>query len=153
MTTNISSHLRWYGGVFGNSAIELAGRVVHPDYQSQGIATELLAQLVEHESPKYLITYTRNPSILRMIAKVSEALYPVQPDSTLQSIASQLPDASGLGDAHYHLNRYSETGLFHGNDPADRPYGVNDISLKERFEHLHNIRNALVVVARVRRNR
>lgn len=152
MTASGSSHLQWYGGAFGNSAIELAGRVVHPDYQSQGIATGLLTQLVAHESPQYLITYTRNPSILRMIAKVSEALYPILSDSSLQSIASQLPDASGLEDAHYHLNRYGETGLFHGNDPADRPYGENDISLKERFEYLDNVRNALVVVARVRRN-
>ncbi|MGB4768257.1 MAG: GNAT family N-acetyltransferase [Candidatus Saccharimonas sp.] len=144
--------MRWCGDVFGNSAIELAGRVVHPDHQSQGIATELLKQLVEQESPKYLTTYTRNPSILRMIARVSECLYPVEQDSTLQAIAGQLPHASELDAAHYHLNRYGEAGLFRGNDPADRPYGADDISLKQQFEYLHNIRNALVVVARVRRN-
>ncbi len=145
-------HLPWSGDVFGNSAIELAGRVVHPEYQSQGIATELLKRLVEEEKPTYLTTYTRNPAILHMMARVSETLYPTSQDDTLQTIARTVPHATEVDGISYHFNRYDESGLFLGTDPADRPFGANNISLKEQFKYLQSIRNALVVVARVRRN-
>lgn len=152
MTTNISLHSPWCGAVFGGRALELAGRVVHPLYQGRGLATAMLVDLLTIEQPTFLTTYTRNPSILRMIASVSSEVYPITLHSMLARFARSLPNATEIDSVNYHINRYDEGGLFREGDPADRPLTPGGISLKEQFDRLTDVRNALVVVSRVRRD-
>lgn len=142
---------RWYGAVFGGKALELAGRVVHPEYQEQGIATTMLDNLLRATQPEFLTTYTRNPRILRMMNHVSSELYPLVDDEELKSLATTMNYAEPRGNALYHINRYDENGLFVGVDPASYPFEKDGVSLKQQFEELINVRNALVVAARVRR--
>ncbi|MFZ1316855.1 MAG: hypothetical protein WAQ26_00240 [Candidatus Saccharimonas aalborgensis] len=150
MTQTSSSHFRWPGDIFGGKAIELAGRVVHPEYQGLGIATDLLTRLVANEKPLYLTTYTRNPAILRMMRHVTSSLAPLDDDHELMALAAAQPHASLRGNVTYHMNRYSEAGLFQGDDPADRPVTKGGVSLKEQFPALQSVRHALVVAARVK---
>lgn len=111
----------------------------------------MLKQLVGDSQPDFVTTYTRNPNVLRMIAKISHEIYPIINDDALRNIALQMDHAS-LHDVTYHIQRYGADGLFGDGDPADRPFTTDGIPLKQQFIELTNIRNALVVAARVRRN-
>jgi len=144
---------QWCGAAFGGKALELVGRVVHPEYQRQGIATTMLKDLVLSEQPEFLTTYTRNPSIIRMMQHVSSELYPVQHDDILQGLASEMPFAEARENIFYHINRYDdyEDGLFVGEDPADSPLRQSRLSLKQQYRALADARNALIIAARVRR--
>lgn len=102
----------------------------------------------EHE-PTFLTTYTRNPSILRMVDSVSQQTYPLLQDDELQDMALQMPNAS-MHDVAYHIHRYGEDGLFRGSDPADRSFVSGEPPIKQRFALLNSVRNALVVAARLR---
>jgi len=132
---------------FGGQAIELAGRVIHPSYQGQGIGSEMLREFLKDEEAPYITAYTRNLAVLKMIRRVSESVYPLDNDETLREIAQQMPNATADSRAVYHIKRYGESGLFQGFDPADRPVGGK--SLKEQFPRLQSIRHALVVAARI----
>ncbi len=123
---------------------------MHPEYQGRGIATDLLIQLVANEKPLYLTTYTRNPAILRMMRHVTSSLAPLDDDHELIALAAAQPHASLHGNVSYHIERYSEAGLFRGEDPADRPVIKGGVSLKEQFPALQSVRHALVVAARVK---
>lgn len=153
MTTANLLRSQWYEAVFGGRALELAGRVVRPDYQGQGVATQMLQELVQSERPQFLTTYTRSPKILRMVNRVSSELYPTEDDAMLQSLASEMPFAEAHEGIFYHINRYSdyEDGLFVGEDPANEPFKKNGLPLKQQLSGLRDARNALVVAARVRR--
>ena len=137
------------GAVFGGRAIELAGRVIRPDYQGQGIGAALLGQFVEAHQPSLLTTYTRNPSVLKMMRTVAPDVYPATNDHELRELAAEMPfsmlDTQGVA---YHIDRYGEGGLFQGFDPADYPLD-GAIPLKESYPGLQNIRSALVVTARI----
>lgn len=152
MTTNDWLLLRYIGAVFGKTAIELAGRVVHPDYQAQGIGTQLLREYVDHTHASLLTTYTRNPSVLRMLADVAgqQSVYPLTHDDTLRQAALAMPYASvDSGGNIYHINRYGENGLFGEGDPADRAVHGSSMPLKQQFPGLAHIGNALVAAARI----
>ena len=153
MTTANLLRSQWYEAVFGGRALELAGRVVRPDYQGQGVATQMLQELVQSERPQFLTTYTRSPKILRMVNRVSSELYPTEDDAMLQSLASEMPFAEAHEGIFYHINRYDdyEEGLFVGEDPANEPFKKNGLPLKQQLSCLRDARNALVVAARVRR--
>lgn len=136
--------------VFGGKAIELAGRVVHPDFQAYGIGSLMLKDFVQHHSADSLTTYTRNPAVLRMIQHVARDIYPKTIVTDLQDIATQMSYAHTDKDGTtYHFNRYDEGGLYQTDDPADKPLIDGGISLKEQFPRLGNIRHALVVAARI----
>ena len=137
--------------VFGGSALDLAGRVVHPEYQRQGLASRLLLELVQDRQPDYLITYTRSPAILRMMKKVSEDVYPIDQNDELLSLATSVQYASEYDGNSYHIDRYDEGGLFGSEDPADSTADDSDVSLKDQFTGLQNIRSALIVVSRVKK--
>lgn len=111
----------------------------------------MLQQFVEEERPEYLTTYTRNPRILRMIGRVSDTIYPLVDDVTLQDMAADMKYAT-TRDVVYHLDRYGEEGLFRGDDPADGSVEANGVSLKQRYQELTSVRHALIIAARVRRN-
>ncbi|HRC27990.1 MAG TPA: hypothetical protein PKV96_01255 [Candidatus Saccharimonas sp.] len=87
-----------------------------------------------------------------MVSHVAESIYPIHDDAELRDLALTQPYASALDDAVYHVNRYGEEGLFQGNDPADRPLTDNSVLLKEQFSGLVNVRNALVIAARIRKD-
>lgn len=144
------SHSLWLGDVFGGRALELAGRVVHPRYQRQGVASYMLEELVASERPGYLATYTRNPAIIKMMQRQSDEIYPLHDDASLRMMALNMDDASEL-DVVYHIDRYGEQGLFVGEDPACRPAEDGDRALKQRFDGLMSVRNALIIVARTKR--
>lgn len=109
----------------------------------------MLREYIRLHEPIFLTTYTRNPSILRMIDSVSGQTYPIVHNTELQDIALQMPNAS-LHDVAYHVHRYGEDGLFRGNDPADRSFIGGEPPIKQRFALLSSVRNALVVAARLR---
>ncbi len=111
----------------------------------------MLMHLVEQQKPEILTTYTRNPHVIRMLARVCDTIYPLVGDENLRDLALKMEHAS-LADVAYHIDRYGEDGLFRGEDPADRPLIVGDAPLKKRFTGLVSVRNALVVAARVRGN-
>lgn len=96
-----------------------------------------------------LITYTRNPAIIKMIQRVADEVYPVDQNETLRRTALRMPFASAADQAVYHLDRYGPEGLFRGFDPADRPLNKEGESLKETFPALKSIRHALVVAATI----
>lgn len=109
----------------------------------------MLRTLVREQQPGYLTTYTRNPAIIKMIRKESSAMYPLDDDEELRNMASNMSHASSL-DATYHINRYSEQGLFVGKDPASQPLTIGTVALREQFPGLASVRNALVLAARVK---
>lgn len=138
-------------GDFGVDAVELAGRVVHPAFQARGIGRVMLQEYVKEHKVEHVATYTRNPSVLKMIGHVASTVFPVDDDEVLRGIAVSMENAALLQDgAAYHIDRYSEEGLFQGDDPADRPLRGSS-SLKTDYIGLRNARTALVVAARVRR--
>lgn len=129
------------------SNLELAGRAVHPHYQRDGVASRMLDDLILRENPDTLTTFTRNPHIVRMLAKKCMSIYPLSSDTDLEEIAIRLGDR--MGSAVYHMNRYGEAGLYGDNDPARGPFGANGESFAQYFPYLHDPSNALVVVGRV----
>ncbi len=139
----------YIGDVFGGRAIELAGRVIKPEYQGSGIGSAMLKKFVHEYRPAVLTTYTRNPSIIKMIHTISKEVYPIVKDDTLRYMATEMPYAQGVNSVVYHINRYDEAGLFQGFDPAERPILTNGQPLKEQFLQLQNIRSALVIAARI----
>ena len=132
-------------------ALELAGRVVDPSFQGESIGSTMLSNSIQEFNPTHLATYTRNPAVLKMIAGVSESIYPIREDDELRELALEMPYASDHG-AVYHTGRYPEEGLFRGIDPADSPYETKGASLKESFPLLISARNTLVVVSRLRKD-
>lgn len=139
------------GVVFGNRAIELAGRVVRPDYQQLGAGSEMLKRYISTCEIGYLTTYTRNPSVIQMLQRVCDVVYPLHGDDRLRGLALDMRHASPRGAAVYHLDRYGEDGLFGDNDPADRRLRGGACSLKEHFMGLQSVRNALIIAARIRK--
>ena len=135
---------------FGNRAIELAGRVVHPDFQKRDIGTVMLKAMLDIERPLTIATYTRNPAVIKMMRHVSMGdMYPLRDIAELRTLAYSMPHACVTEDgATYHFNRYKGGGLFKGFDPADRPITEGEPRLKDVFLHLQDQAHALVVVAR-----
>lgn len=136
---------------FGGRVIELAGRVVDPVVQRQGLGGRLLQEYVSSHQPETLVTFTRNPSVIRMIARVACDIYPLENDESSRILAEALgSNATSIEGATYELERYGEEGLFQGFDPADRPYTKNsNQTLKQRYGALASARAALVVVAKI----
>lgn len=110
----------------------------------------MLEKLVEEYEPSYLMTYTRNPAIIKMLQKQSSEVYPLDKDEQLKQMALAM-NYSVERDAVYHIDRYAEEGLFRGEDPANSPVDESGESLKQKFTSLMSVRNALIVAARVRK--
>lgn len=143
---------RFIGDYFGGRAVELAGRVIDPLYQAQGIGSALLQDYLSHNPVEFITTYTRNPAVIKMIARTAMTMFPLHESTELREVALVLKNATLLSDgAVYHVNRYDENGLFQAADPADRVY-KNGTSLKEQFVGLQNIRSALLIAARTRKD-
>lgn len=150
-------HLQCIGNVFGNHAIELAGRVVDPKHQACGIGTKLLCSFLKDylAEVRVLTTYTRNPSVLKMLGKVCggvEKIYPICNTEALRQDAASMDYATSIDGLYYHVNRYEPDGLFGEADPAGRPlaHGPGP-SLKDEFSGLESVRNALIVVGKPER--
>lgn len=137
------------GDAFGGKAIELAGRVIDPDYQARGIGARMLEAFIATEPTQLITTYTRNPAIIKMVRRVSSGVYPLDDDNELREKALQMPHASAEGNAAYHLNRYGPEGLFHGFDPAERPLSAEGPKLKDVYPQLQSVRHALVIAANI----
>lgn len=142
--------MRSTGDVFGGKAIELAGRTVKPEFQAHGIGSKLLKHFVAEVQPQYLATYTRNPSILKMLAKVCgfDGIYPLVNNPELSKMAQQMAHATQMQDGFvYHVDRYGPDGLFGDGDPAELPVR-GDLPLKQEFTGLQSVSNTLIVVGR-----
>lgn len=110
----------------------------------------MLEQYVHTNNPSFLTTYTRNPSVLKMMRTVAKDIYPDSYDDELSALAEEMPGASrGEDGVIYHVDRYGEGGLFKDFDPADHPLSPGELPLKSRFLELQNVRSALVVAARI----
>lgn len=134
---------------FGGRAIELAGRVVDPEHQREGIGRNLLETfLLEHQT-ELLTTYTRNPAVINMIRSVASGLSLDGDEFELQEVASAVPHATTINGVSYHLNRYDEGGLFKGDDPANGTIATPPVPLKNYYKELQDVRNALAIAARV----
>lgn len=136
------------GDYFGGKAVELAGIIIHPRLQGQGIGTQLVNEYVDSAPAHTMISYTRNPSILRVLEEVSNTddiiNYP-----NAEQIADIIPHAEVTPDGYiYHLDRYAPNGLYGTYDPADRKYKGR--VLKERCEELQNPNNALALAVDLR---
>ena len=161
--------MRCIGGVFGGIAVELSGVVVDPAIHKKGEGAKMLDSYMQSVEQNLIICHTRNPAILKMLARVcrgSYNVYPIhkdygadcfaaaffednyRPKRPAPHLALQIPgttmDTDGVA---YHVNRYEEGGLYGpAGDPADRPaHGYH--RLKDRFVGLRNPRSALVVIA------
>lgn len=131
------------GDYFGSSAVELAGIVAG----KRGAGTELVADFITRNAPTEMIAYTRNPKLLRVLAKTCRVLDVLSHDYP-EYIVDKIPHATLANDGHmYHINRYAPHGLYGGHDPADDEY--NDRVLKERCVLLQNENTALAVYAEV----
>jgi hypothetical protein len=139
------------GGVFGGTAIELAGRVIEPAYQKLGIGTLLLEDFITRNDPQYLTTYTRNASVIKMVQRVSSSVFPLEKANALGDMAGEMNNATMQDGTAYHLNRYSDDGLFGGEDPATRRFDSQRGRLIDEFTQLSSVRNALVVAAKVKK--
>lgn len=140
--------------VFGGRAIELAGQVVKPDLQGQGIGVAMLNAYFDSRPSGSIVTaYTRNPSLAGAVERIAEGgIYPFDNNDELRHIATSMPHATIGGNAVYHRDRYDEGGLFHGVDPAEDTR--SGPSFVQRFpEELSNVRNALVIAAKTRKKR
>lgn len=109
----------------------------------------MLEQLIDEQQPHYLSTYTRNPAILKMLARKTSALYPVDHSDELRCLAQSMPYATSQDGVAYHVNRYGQNGLFGGDDPADQAFSATNLSLKQQFPLLRSVRNALIITAKV----
>lgn len=108
----------------------------------------MLRQYLAGSNDEHLLTYTRNPSVIKMLGRFCSSVYPLDLESDLESIAERSPYSSRRSERYYHINRYAHGGLFQGPDPAERTVdGVHP--LFERFEPLRNKRNALIVVGKI----
>lgn len=139
------------GDVFGGTAIELAGRVVEPTHQKTGLGTFMLEDFIATNDPQYLMTYTRNASIVKMIQRVASGVFPIEKDEALGDMASSMNNAAVHDGAAYHMNRYGDDGLFGGEDPATRTFDGEHGRLIDEFAQLASVRNALIVAARVKK--
>ena len=133
--------------VFGGRAIELAGIIVDPHDQKHGLGLYLVRHFVEQYQHEKLLTYTRNPGILRIVGEVS-GTSDVLEHSNPELIADLLPQTAIDNGIIYHLDRYTPTGLYEGFDPADRLY--NGQILKQRARLLQNPNHALAVVVNLK---
>ena len=141
--------LQCTGEYFGGKAIELAGRVIDPEYQMRGIGRDMLKNFLTENPISLLTSYTRNPAIIRMIQRVADEVYPVEQSEFMRRTALQVPFASAADEAVYHLDRYGPEGLFRGSDPAENPLYKGGARLKETYPALKSIRHALVVAATI----
>ena len=141
--------MRFTGEHFGGRTIELAGRVIHPDRQNEGIGAAMLGDFLTTHRPELLTTYTRNPAILKMIGRSSLSIFPLEQNTELAITAADMPNATVVNGITYHLNRYGEGGLFQAGDPAESSIATPPLPLNQVFPLLLNQRHALVVAARV----
>ncbi len=139
--------------VFGGSVIELAGRVIAPPQQACGLGSVMLRSYIQNNrnEAEYIATYTRNPSVIKMMRKNTQAaeVYPLTKSRELQAIARQMPHATDHRGAVLHIGRYG-AGLYGGSvqDPAAN--SIDGIKLSDQFVQLKATGNALVAVGRVR---
>lgn len=134
---------------FGGRAIELAGRVIDPERQREGIGSNLLETFLLTHRTELLTTYTRNPAVINMIRSVTSGLSLDNDELELQHIASAMPHATTVRGVSYHLNRYDEGGLFKGDDPAQSTIATPPIPLNDYYKELQDVRNALAIAASV----
>lgn len=127
-------HTRDY---FGDCAIELSGIVVDPEFQKFKIGTTIVKNFIDEHCAEYLMAYTRNPSILRILGNIAGCA-----DVLNQASLSIQPPLASMHDGIlYHLERYAPNGLYGLHDPADQNY--NGEILKSRCKLLSNPNNAL----------
>lgn len=112
----------------------------------------MLSEYLTQHPAELLMTYTRNPHVLRMIGRIAADVYPLVQDESLENLTMAMPYATKHDNAVYHINRYDEGGLFRGVDPAKSTAATAPLRLDERFELLSNSRHALVVAASIKGN-
>jgi hypothetical protein len=137
------SDLRFTWSVFGAQATELAGISIRPGYQKHDTGTLLVGGFVDRHEPERMTAYTRNPSLLRLLERVSGVEEILLHDNP-EEIAETLDHASVGHDGHvYHVGRYGPDGLYGSFDPATRIYSTT--ALLNQCVLLSDKNNALAV--------
>jgi hypothetical protein len=131
----LSPHIGTY---FGSHAVELAGIIVHPDYQRHHLGSDLVRDFIGTEQPSHIVAYTRNPALLRAVGHASHSANVLVPSGFV------IPHATLENDGHsYHMGRYAPHGLYGSFDPARREY--NGTPLADQYIHLKDPTNALAI--------
>lgn len=112
----------------------------------------MLQEQLRLRHPETLVTFTRNPAVIKMISKVAREIYPLSlnPDMAEHALELAADSAVCIDGVVYEPNRYGEAGLYHGFDAADQPISPDGETLKQRFTGLERIGAALVVIASVK---
>lgn len=137
------------GHAFGGRAIELSGIAVDPEIQATGVGTAMLKSYMnQQEDVEYVTSYSRNPSILKLMQTCYQQTFPLHDDEELHELTLLMPGAESINGVTYHVNRYGDDGLYGINDPADRPLKGDDMPLKEKFDELQHPGTALIIASR-----
>lgn len=135
------------GGYFGNRVIELSGIVIHPDFQNMGIGKKLVNDALNHFNPEMVTSFTRNPSVLRLLEEIGDDDIFNQNN---KAFALTLPNVTAEIDGYnYHIDRFGPNGLYGANDPAEQIY--KNQKFMEKFVGLKNICNALALAVNIKR--
>lgn len=104
----------------------------------------LVQEFCRLSQPSHLAAYTRNPSLLCVMASVAHVRDVLRTPSILVPRAKEAEDGY-----YYHHGRYAPYGLYGSSDPADRSY--LGTPLKQRCAFLQDPTNALAVAVKVGR--
>lgn len=133
--------------ILGDRVIELSGIVIHPDFQNNGIGKKLVDDAIKHFKPEAITSFTRNPSVLRLLDDVSDGdVF----SNTNKLLSLSLPNVTTSSDGYnYHINRFAPNGLYGSNDPAEQLY-KGEVFMNHFFE-LKNICSALALAIKVKK--
>lgn len=131
-------------------SFEWMGGIVLPSHQSGGLMTRLLAAQCFGYDRHDLVACTRSPKIARMLGKISSDVVPIDTNHHLHELAMSMPYATEVDGVAYHIGRYGEEGLYGDDDPASQPLHKGEVPFSQRFPELQDVRNSLVLAARVR---
>lgn len=133
-------------------AFEWMGGIIHPSYQSGGLMPKLLASQSWRLERDEVVAYTRNPKIAQLLRRMGTEVVPFDNDDALHELALSMPSAQEIDGVVYHIGRYGEDGLYGDEDPATLPMQRDGIPFMQQFQELQDVRNTLVIAARLHKN-
>jgi hypothetical protein len=115
---------------------------IHPKYQSRKIGSFLTrAALKELPGAKLVLTFTRNPAIVKLVGGICSGLN-LNQLSLNRYIPASYTGIEVINGTTYQMKRYSEP-LFGTDDPADT----------ENYRKLADTANALAIIGILDRNK
>lgn len=134
------------------AAFEWIGGVTRPSWQKAGIMPKLVVAQSVGYGRYEMIACSRSPKIAKLLNKISTEVVPLDADTRLHELAVSMPYATDVDGVAYHLGRYGEEGLYAEDDPAMHPIRHGDSVFAHLYPELQDVRNALVMASRIRRD-